>query len=296
VPLTQWGVVAALDERDTLHGYHQSRNRALAAIVAVLLLVGVAAWRVSRGILVPIAAWRAPRAAWPPATTAGARPQSGPREMRDVAREFNRMVVATDESAQRLRASESHYRTLIQNLPVAVVSHLPDTSIEVFNHRACALLRMTHEQMQGRKALDRAWYFVDASGERLSPRAYPVSRVLQTHRPMPAEVMGIVSEGDRALRIPAPHTGEPPAQPPHLGDGHGLPAVRRPRRAAARHRGLRRRHDAAPQRGTARGQGKGRGGEQGQDGLPLAREPRAAHAAERHQRLLGAGAHRPVGT
>ncbi len=204
VPFTQWGVVTALDERDTLHGYHQSRRRALAAIVGVLLLVGFAAWRVSRGILVPIEGLAHAARGVAAGDNSRRAPSSGPREIREVAREFNRMVVATDESAQRLRASESHYRTLIQNLPVAVVSHLPDTSIEVFNHRACSLLRMTHEQMQGRKAVDRSWYFVDTRGERLLPQAYPVNRVLQSQRPMQAEVIGIVGAGD-AIE-PVPHT------------------------------------------------------------------------------------------
>jgi len=221
IPLTKWAVVAALDERETLEGYLKSRNRALAAIVGLLALVAFAAWRVSRGILVPIDGLS--RAARGVAAGDNSRraPLSGPREIREVAHEFNRMVVATDESAQRLRASESHYRTLIQNLPVAVVSHLADTSIEVFNHRACSLLRMTHEQMQGRKALDPAWHFVDPRGERLSPEAYPVSRVLNARSPMAAEVLGIVSEEDPARAAPAaavtvPGTDTTPAGPvPH---------------------------------------------------------------------------------
>ena len=200
VPLTDWCVVAALPEEETLSAYYDSRNRALLAFSAILLLAVLAAWRVSRGILVPInglaraargvgggdPSWRAP--------------QSGPREIGEVAREFNRMVVATAEAGERLRASESHYRTLIQNLPVAVVSHRADSAIEVFNDRACLLLRMTPEQMEGKTASDRAWFFVDAQGRRLTPDDYPVSRVLRSRQPLPPEMLGIVAEGPAAAQ------------------------------------------------------------------------------------------------
>ena len=81
-----------------------------------------------------------------------------------VAREFNSMVVATAEAGERLRNSEHQYRTLLQNLPVAVVSHANDGSVELFNDRACALLRMTPEQMKGTAADSPVWHFVDARG------------------------------------------------------------------------------------------------------------------------------------
>jgi len=56
------------------------------------------------------------------------------------------MVVATAEARERLRASEFEYRTLLQNLPVAVVVPRPRRDGGNVQRRACALLRMTPEQ------------------------------------------------------------------------------------------------------------------------------------------------------
>lgn len=210
VPMTGWYVVSTLPEEATLQAYYTSRNRALAAVVAILALVVLAAWRVSRGILVPIAGLaHAARGVGAGDNTLRA-PESGPREISEVAREFNRMVAAAAESAQRLVASENHYRTLLQNLPVAVVAHAGDGAIEVFNDRACSLLRMSPDQMRGRLPADRVWYFVDAQGQRLPPRAYPVSRVLESLEPTTAEVLGIVSEGLPGTAATAPRPDPTP--------------------------------------------------------------------------------------
>jgi signal transduction histidine kinase len=77
---------------------------------------------------------------------------------------------------------------------VAVVTHRPDSAIELFNPRACALLRLSPAQMDGRKALDHAWHFVDTQGRRLAPGDYPVSRLLRTRQALPPAVYGIVAE------------------------------------------------------------------------------------------------------
>ena len=210
VPMIDWAVVATLTEEQTLAGYYASRNRALAAIAATLALVALAAWRVSRAILVPIRGLTSAAQAVAAGDTTCRAAESGPREIAKVAHEFNRMLVAAAEAGEKLRASENHYRTLIQNLPVAVVAHRPDSSIEVFNDRACALLRMTPEQLTGKSAMDRAWHFVDDQGRRLQPSAYPVNRVLQTHQPMPATMLGIGCDGTAGAADGAPATGQAP--------------------------------------------------------------------------------------
>ncbi len=194
VPLTDWMVVASLPEDETLQGYRDSRNRVLVAVLVVLLGVAAAAWRVGRSILEPIRGLKDAARGVAAGDDSQRAPEAGPREIATVAREFNRMVLANSLARAQLHASETHYRTLIQNLPVAVVTHRPDSAIEVFNDRACSLLRMSPAQMQGRSALDHVWYFVDAQGLRLPPSAYPVSRLLQTRQPLPPTLFGIVSE------------------------------------------------------------------------------------------------------
>jgi len=118
-----------------------------------------------------------------------------------VAREFNRMVLANSQARAQLQAGETQYRTLIQNLPVAVVTHRPDGAIEVFNQRACSLLDVSPAQMQ---APDHHWHFVDEQGRRLPPAAYPVHRLLHTRQPLPPTLVGIAS--DAAGAQPVPHT------------------------------------------------------------------------------------------
>ncbi len=194
VPLTDWVVVASLPEDQTLQSYRASRNRVLVAVLAVLLGVAWAAWRVGRSILVPIRGLASATRGVAAGDDSRRAPETGPREIVAVAREFNRMVLANSLARTQLRASETHYRTLIENLPVAVVTHRPDSAIEVFNDRACSLLRMSPAQMQGRLALDRAWFFVDDQGQRLPLAAYPVSRLLHSRQALPPTLLGIVTD------------------------------------------------------------------------------------------------------
>ena len=237
----------------------RTRNRSVALILVVLLAAGLAAWRVSRGIRLPILGLAAAARSVARGDLAPCAPDAGPAEVRDVAREFNSMVVATAEARERLRASEREYRTLLQNLPVAVVSHASDGAVELFNDRACALLRMTPEQMRGTAADSPVWHFVDAQGERVQPRDYPVAQLLRTRQPLSPQTFGIVA-GDAA----AAHTWVLVNGYPQL-DGDG-PSV-------ARRGGLRRHQRAARSRTAATGQGIRRGGKPGEVRLPVAPEP-----------------------
>jgi signal transduction histidine kinase len=214
VPTTDWVTVAALPESATLGDYWRTRDRTLAAIAGLLLVVGLAAAALSRGILRPMQGLaRAARAVGEGDDSRRA-PETGPREMVDVARDFNRMVQARAEAAQRLRASESNYRALIENLPVAVVTHRPDSAVELFNHRACELLRLTPEQMTGRLAQDRRWVLVDDQGRRLPLSAYPVTRLLQGRQALPPTVLGVADDG-AVDPGPPPSADDAPVSAPH---------------------------------------------------------------------------------
>lgn len=204
VAQTGWMVVASLPLDETLADYRRSRNRALAAVLLVLLGVAAAAWRAGRAILEPIRGLADAARGVAAGDDSRRAPETGPREIAAVAREFNRMVQASSAARAQLHASEAHYRLLIENLPVAVVTHRPDSAIELFNPRACALLRLSPAQMEGRMALDHAWHFVDAKGHRLPPADYPVSRLLRLRQALPPTVYGIVSEVPG--QPPVPHT------------------------------------------------------------------------------------------
>ena len=221
VPMSDWVVVSGVAEEETLQGYYATRNRSLAVILAVLLVAGLAAWRVSRGIRLPIQGLAAAARSVARGDLVPRAPEAGPTEIRDVAREFNSMVVATAEARERLRASEREYRTLLQNLPVAVVSHARDGSVELFNDRACALLRMTPEQMKGTAADSPVWHFVDARGERVQPHDYPVAQLLRTRLPLSPQTFGIVGADAAAAHTWVLVTGYPQLD----GEGRLLHAV-----------------------------------------------------------------------
>jgi len=195
VPMTDWMVVSTLPEAETLQAYVQSRNQSLLAIALILALAALAAWRVSRAILVPIRGLATAARGMAEGAAAPHAPESGPREIREVAREFNRMVRVTAESGEQLRASESHYRSLIQGLPVAVISYRADGAIEIFNDSACRLLQMSAAQLErGTADPGQAWHFVDAQGARLPLAAHPPQQVLHSQRALAPQVLGLVHE------------------------------------------------------------------------------------------------------
>ena len=209
VPMSDWVVVSGVAEDEALQGYYATRTRSLAGILVILMLAALTAWHFSRGIRRPIQGLAAAARSVARGDLTPRALEAGPTEIRLVAREFNSMVVATAEAGERLRNSEHQYRTLLQNLPVAVVSHANDGSVELFNDRACALLRMTPEQMKGTAADSPVWHFVDARGERVQPRDYPVARVLHTRLPLSPQTFGIVGADAAAAHTWVLVTGYP---------------------------------------------------------------------------------------
>ncbi len=221
VPKSDWVVVSGVAEDETLLGYQQALDRSLMVIAAVLILAGLAAWRVSRGIRQPIQALAAAARALSRGDPTERVPEAGPAEVRVVAREFNSMVVVTARARALLLASEQRYRLLLQNLPVAVLSHAGDGSVELFNDRACALLRLTPAQLQGATLDAQIWHWVDAHGDRVPPHDHPAARVLRTGDLLPPTTLGVVADGATAPHAWVMATG----YRQQGGDGGTLQAV-----------------------------------------------------------------------
>jgi diguanylate cyclase (GGDEF)-like protein/PAS domain S-box-containing protein len=95
------------------------------------------------------------------------------------------------QSENLLRAQENQYRTLINNLPVGIVVHAPDTSILLSNPMASQLLGLSFDQMIGKTAIDPAWSFQHEDGLPLALAEYPVNRVLSTGQPVKGQIVGI---------------------------------------------------------------------------------------------------------
>lgn len=221
VPHSDWMVVSGVAEADTLSGYYEARNRSLVMIVAVLVLASLAAWRVSRSIQRPIQALAEAARALSRGEPTTRVPEDGPTEVRFVAREFNSMVAATARAREGLLASERRYRTLLQHLPVAVMCHSADGSLELFNEGACVLLRLTAAQLQDAGTDPQAWHLVDARGCRVALHDHPAALLLRTRQPLPPTTFGIVVGNAREPHAWALVTGY--AQPG--GEGTSLQAV-----------------------------------------------------------------------
>ena len=98
-----------------------------------------------------------------------------------------------------LRQSEAKYRLLVKNLPVGLVVHSADTNILTCNAKACELLGLTFAQMQGKTAIDPAWYFL-REDETVMPLAeYPVNRVIATGQPLENYVVGVNRPGSGTM-------------------------------------------------------------------------------------------------
>jgi len=101
---------------------------------------------------------------------------------------------------EALLAKEEAHWSLIENLPIGVVVHTPDTRIVLCNPEAALLMGMSPEQMMGKDARDTIWRFVRKDGTRMPLDEFPVSQVITRGRVLKNLVMGIVIEGEEGYK------------------------------------------------------------------------------------------------
>jgi PAS domain S-box-containing protein len=89
-----------------------------------------------------------------------------------------------------LPAKEEDHGLLINNLPVGVIVHAPDTRIVLCNPEASQFLGMSPAQILGKNALDPYWHFVREDGTRMPVDEYPVNQVVATGHVLKNVVMG----------------------------------------------------------------------------------------------------------
>ena len=92
---------------------------------------------------------------------------------------------------------EDHW-LLIENLPVGVVIHAPDTRIVLCNPEASQLLGIPLDKIMGKDARDPDWHFVREDGNPISVDDFPVSQIIATGHVLKNLVMGIArgNEGE----------------------------------------------------------------------------------------------------
>jgi PAS domain S-box-containing protein/putative nucleotidyltransferase with HDIG domain len=89
-----------------------------------------------------------------------------------------------------LQIKEEANWSLIENLPVGVVVHAPDTSIILTNPEAEEILGITEAQMMGKTSLDPTWNFVREDGSHMPQAEYPVNQVIRKGHVVKNFVMG----------------------------------------------------------------------------------------------------------
>lgn len=107
---------------------------------------------------------------------------------------------ARKEADLSLIEKQATHSLLIENLPVGVIIHSPDTRIILCNPEAAGLLGMSAEQMLGRDALDPVWRFVREDGTRMSVDEYPINQVITTGKVLKNLIMGIAGSTEGEYR------------------------------------------------------------------------------------------------
>ena len=103
------------------------------------------------------------------------------------------------EADEAIRKSEIKYRGLINNLNSGVVVHAADTSILLSNPQASVLLGLSAEQLQGKKAIDPDWKFIDENENPLSLDQYPVNRINLSKTHIKDQLLGIFRPDKRDI-------------------------------------------------------------------------------------------------
>jgi PAS domain S-box-containing protein len=90
-----------------------------------------------------------------------------------------------------LEKSEERYRGLLHNLDAGITVHGPDSTIAIANSKASEILGLSLDQMLGKKAIDPNWKFVNNDNSEMSLDDYPVSKLLETKKPIKNLEVGI---------------------------------------------------------------------------------------------------------
>lgn len=99
--------------------------------------------------------------------------------------------LAIDAACIKLLEHQEAHSLLIENLPVGVLVHAPDTRIVLCNPEASQLLGFSSDQMLGKDTRDPLWRLVREDGTRMPVDEFPVNQVIATGQVLKNYVTGI---------------------------------------------------------------------------------------------------------
>ena len=92
------------------------------------------------------------------------------------------------------------YRAIINKIQAAVVVHACDGQIIAINNKAKKYLGLTDKQILEPPTSKPDWNFLSSSGEKISPKEYPVNIVLSTKQPVNDLTVGILKSSKSSIR------------------------------------------------------------------------------------------------
>lgn len=107
-------------------------------------------------------------------------------------------ITARKQMERALLDSRHRYRTLLDNLPTAVVVHRADTTIEYANPAASTMLALTQDQLLGKSAMDPYWKFVCNDGSDMPLDDFPVMQVASRKAPLHNHLTGVIRGKDES--------------------------------------------------------------------------------------------------
>lgn len=95
-------------------------------------------------------------------------------------------------SEEALRNSERRFRDLVENLPVGVMVHEPDSRVLFANQEAGRILGVNPLEIAGKRHDDPIWCFLREDGTALTTEDHPVRRVVLSQSPLRHLLMAVV--------------------------------------------------------------------------------------------------------
>ncbi|WP_310383276.1 diguanylate cyclase [Roseateles sp.] len=105
-------------------------------------------------------------------------------------------ITARKRAEAALMASEESFRLFFETMPQGIVYHALSGRVTAANPAACALLRLSHEQLLGKSPVDPGWHAIHEDGSDFPAAQHPAMEALRTGQPVRQVVMGLcLAEG-----------------------------------------------------------------------------------------------------